>query len=273
MKRLDRSLRNALTGPFVTFVGGVLVSILVRALFGQVIPLSQGIAAIFTVAFVVLAIAALVGIRLDIRDQLLHSRLLTKVYHASRTPRGDTSLYDPVIDIIRSAEESLRAISLYRPPSLPESPGRQKYYQALNDKLEAKHKRGEPFVYERILQVAEVMPGELHRDQVDPLTFEHCERSIALKRQKTSLTIHLRQVPDVLGALSFLIVDDKEIVFGIPSVAGRDLDDPRALSLGTGVVFTDLDGQLAKEMLALFRELQLGADADEIVNTVPSATS
>lgn len=226
--------------------------------------------AIFTIGFVVLAIAFLVGIRQDINARLMQSRLSTKVYHAQETPKGDVPLYDPVIDIIRSAKKSVRVVGLYRPMSLTGKVGRRTYYRALIDMLEAKRKRGEKFLYERILQVMEVVPGELRRAQVDPVTFEHCEHLVALKKEKTSLTIHLRQIPDILGAMSFLIIDDREIVFAIPSVASvaNRTGDPRALQLGTGVVFTDPDGILAGEMLSLFRELQLSANADEINTTV-----
>ena len=74
-------------------------------------------------------------------------------------------------------------------------------------------------------------------------------------------------MPDILGALSFVIVDDKEVIFAIPMAGRLDTSEPKALQLGTGVVFTDPDGSLVKEMLNLFDDLLL--NADEIVVVSP----
>jgi hypothetical protein len=87
------------------------------------------------------------------------------------------------------------------------------------------------------------------------------QASCFFKRKKgTALTIHLRQISDILGSLSFVIIDDKEIIFAVPTVTRTETAQLKALQLGTGIVFTDCEGSLVKEMLNLFDDLRLKAD-------------
>ena len=132
MSRFFRLLRNAFTAQLVTFVAGLLASIVIRAIFGQIIPLSESLLALMTIILIVLTMAVMASLRQDINANILQSRLSTRVYHAHRTADGDVPLYDPVMNIIASAKESVRVVSLFRPPSLeitklckpPAMPGR-----------------------------------------------------------------------------------------------------------------------------------------------------
>ncbi len=261
MNRLIKALSNAFTAQFVTFIAGVLISEFFSAVFGAAIPWNEGLVAIASICFVVLAIAVLAGIRQDVNARLVQSRLSVNVHYALRTPQGDAALYDPVIDIIAKAKESVRVIGLYRPPSLEITSGRKKYYDALASLLEAKRRRNERFRYERVIQVDKIDPGKLSSNQVDALTFEHCKQLVKLQKQRTTLTVHLWQLPDILGSLSFVIVDDRIVIFAIPAANPSDAKDPRALHIGTVVVFTDPEHSLAKEMFNLYDELRLNADA------------
>lgn len=260
MNGLIKALSNAFTAQFVTFIAGVLISEFFSAVFGAVIPWSEGLVAIVSICFVVFAIAVLAGMRQDVNARLVQSRLSVDVHHALRTPGGDVALYDPVIRAISEAKESIRVIGLYRPPSLEITPGRRRYYQALASLLEEKHHRNKRFRYERIIQVSEIEHGTLRPNQVDALTFEHCKQLVNLQQQKTTLMVHLRQLPDILGSLSFIIIDDNSVIFAIPAPNLSGTKAARALHLGTGVVFTDPEGLLTREMLNLYDELRLSAD-------------
>lgn len=260
MNKFIKSLRMFFKAELVTFLAGILVSAFAELLFGKVIPWNVSLVAIVTIAFAALTTFVLVGIRRDIQASLVQSRLSVNVYHALRTLRGDFSLYDPVIDMIETAKDSIRVVGLYRPQSLAITPGRKKYYQVLGDLLETKRRSNERFLYERIIQVGQVKPGTLSSDQVDELTFKHCDQLVHLQHQRTGLSVHLRQLPDVLGALSFVVIDDRTVVFAIPAANPGEAKDPKALHLGTVIVFTDPEGLLTKEMLSLFNELCLSAD-------------
>jgi hypothetical protein len=253
-------LNRVFTAQVVTFAAGVITSILVRAIFGNFITLSEGLIAILTVVLAVFAISVIVSLRQDIITKLAQSRLSTHVYHALKTPNGDVPLYDPVIQSISLANESIRVISLFRPPDMEVSLGRQRYYQKIEDILEEKRQKGVRFRYERIVQVKEVRHGKLYPSQTDRITYQHCKHLLELQKKQTSLTIHLRQIPDILGSLSFIIVDDYEIVFAIPTITQNNYDELKATQLGTGITFTDPDGTMVKEMLNLFDDLRLGAD-------------
>ena len=263
MKSLHTWLTSTFTASAVTFVAGLLTSIIVRAIFGQIIPLNVGIIALSTIVLVVTAIGVIVGIRQEIISSLIQSKLSARVYHSLKTPNGDIPLYEPVIQVISSAKESIRVVSLYRPPTLESMAGRRKYYEKIDEILEDKHRRGERFRYERIIQVKEVNPGRLVPDVVDEVTFQHCKHLLSLQSQKTALTIHMRQIPDILGSLSFIIVDDMEIVFAVPSVTRTETAQLKAVQLGTGIIFADNEGSLVKEMLNLYDDLRM--KADEIV--------
>ena len=263
MNRWIAWLRGVLPAQAVTFFSGLLTSLIVRALFGQVIPLDAGILMLLTTALVVIATAVLVSLRQELTTGLLQTRLSAKVHHAEKTENGDAPLYDPIIPILASAKESIRVIGLYRPPSLAPTEPRGRYYAAIDNLLESKRRSGQRFRYERILQVKKVRPGKLSFDQVDPVTFDHCSHVVALREEKTALSLHLRQIPDILGSMSCVIVDDKEIIFAVPTVVRSATAELKAANMGTALVFTDNDGSLVKEMLNLFDDLRL--DSSEVL--------
>ena len=84
---------------------------------------------------------------------------------------------------------------------------------------------------------------------------------IELKHNRSSVRIQLRQIPAILGSLSFVIIDDKEVIFAIPAVTHDTWVDQRALKLGTGVKFTDPEGFLVRQLDDLFDTLRLEASA------------
>jgi hypothetical protein len=71
-----------------------------------------------------------------------------------------------------------------------------------------------------------------------------------------------------LGSLSFFIIDNKQVAFVIPS-ANRSASDPRALPVGSVVIFSDGEGSLVREMLGLFQDLS--SDAKRITSCVTAA--
>jgi len=63
-----------------------------------------------------------------------------------------------------------------------------------------------------------------------------------------------------LSSLSFIIIDSKHIVFGIPTPIRCQDGKLKATQLGTGLAFTDYEGSLVKEISRLFDDLLLTAD-------------
>jgi hypothetical protein len=260
MHRVTSVLKKALTAQVVSFLAGLLASVAVRALFGSLIPLNLGALLILFLVFVVFATTVIVNIRQDLLARLTQSGLEPRVFYAKKSADGDRLLYDPVIDMINSAHSSLRVVSLYRSPAMQSSPGRIRYYYAIDKVLDQHHRAGTHFKYERILQVQDITPGKLDSTKVDQLTLQHCRHISDLHTQGTSLSLHLRQIPSVLSSLSFLIIDNKHIVFGIPTPIRCEDGKLKATQLGTALAFTDYEGSLVREISQLFDDLLLTAD-------------
>lgn len=268
MNRISTWLSSTFTQTAVKFVGSVVIGFVLKAMLDNVISVLVGAVEVIIVFFIVFSVAVVASLRKEISSGLLQSRLSTRIYYATNVPGGDLALYDAIIESISSANESIRVVSLFRSPTLKSSPAREKYYRELNKILETKHRRGERFRYERILQVKEVLPGKIGPDQTDLVTYEHCKLVTELQKSQTALTIRLRQVPDILSTISFVIVDDREVMLAIPSVTRTEDEQLEASRLGTIVFFTDPDGSLTREMRHLFDNLLL--DADHVSSVIPS---
>lgn len=257
--------RRTIPGPVLIFFASVVAGGVVSALVSQFISFTHAVTTLLTAFLVVFTVAVVTAVHHEISTHLAQSKLSAEVHYSLRTPDGDVPLYDPVSSRITSAKESIRVVGLYRSPDLLITPGRTKYYEAIHDLLETKHKQGRTFRYQRIIQVKEVTPGKLGADQTDHLTFEHCKHLLQLQEQKTALFINLWQIPDIVGSVSFIIIDDKEVVLAIPGIDRVETRELRASHLGTAMIFTDNDGALVKEMLNLFDALRDNADRVEEV--------
>src|SRR5580765_5351932 len=264
MNKFGMFLKRYAPAPAVTFVAGILVSVLVRAIFGSVVPLTVGVLSVLGIVFVVLASASQAGLREEIKTLLVESKLSAKVVRARKGDGGDTELYDAVTSCLLSATESIHAVSLFRPPTLKVTGARKKYYDALDKLLREKT---DAFVYDRIIQVETLHENTLQDDQTDSLTFAHCQYALELDA-KSPVKIYLRQTANILGSLSFFIIDAKQVVFVIPS-ATRGAGDPRALPVGSVVIFSDGEGSLVREMLGLFTDL--ASDAKRVTSCVTAA--
>ncbi len=273
MQKWLGKFRAILTPQVVTFVVGVLTSIGVRALFGGIVPLTVDLLVLLTIALVVIAMATLLSVRHQALA-LLQPTLAARVYKAIGGPGQDVRLYDPIMQILAAATKSIRVVGLCRPPDLDVTTGRSRYYRTLTDLIETRHRHRQEFLYERIVQVENADSHEqLTPSDTDSLTYEHCAQVLDLKRRGTALTIHMSRVCPVLRSFSFLIVDDRDLIFVIPAVRRTDKGELTAIHLGTAVVFTDPQGALIGEMLALFHDLQFSGREILTVSPAPPVTT
>lgn len=260
MRRILVQLQSTFTGELVSFVAGLLAATVIGAILDQVIRIDLGLTLIVFVLFVVFATATLVRMRNDVTDRLRQFALNVHTYYASRSNAGDKTLYDPIIPKITSAKESLFVVGLHRPQTMQSSQARVKYYKAIEDLLEKHQKQGSRFKYERIIQVKSVGHRSLDSSQLDIVTLKHCKHILGLQGRRSLLSLQMRQMPDVLGSMSFVIIDEKELLLAIPTVNRDNSSNLKASDLGAVVSFTDNEGSLVREMLQLFDELRLSAE-------------
>ena len=260
MTKIFRALKRVAPATAVTFCAGLLASIVVREIFGGLIHVTVGVLSLLGIAFVVLATASQVGVYEEIKTSLLDSKLGAKIVRATKATGGDEQLYAAVTECLLTAKDSIHAVSLFRPPTLKMTDARRKYYDALGKVLAEKE---EVFVYDRIIQVETVRENALGSDQTDSLTFKHCQTALELNKN-SPVKVYLRQTASVLGSLSFFIIDNKQVVFVIPSTSDTFGGETRGLVVGSVVIFTDAEGRFIKEMMGLFHDLS--ADAKRITS-------
>lgn len=254
MKKILSRLRDIFTPSVVTFIAGVITTVLWRYIFGEFIPLSQGLLHLLIIILVILSMAVMLKLQQEITNSI-KSKISAVNYHVKKTEGGDAKLYDPLAEFISTAQSSIFVVSRFIPSTLDVTPARTKYYETLNSLLKKKHKRNEQFRYERILQIKDVKAGQIIADQSDPLLYDHCKQLIQIQ-PKTSLTIRLWQIPDILGSISFIIVDDERVFFLMPTLNQGVSSELIASRLGMGISFSDPNKLLVKELLELFEELR-----------------
>lgn len=197
----------------------------------------------------------------DIRNTLRQQKLTVEIGYAS-TRDEDHQLYGRVNEAISRAEKSIRVIGMYRPFELPHKQGRKSYYDLLKEIIELKIQQNQPFIYERVVQVETVTNGRLNVMQTDPLTISHCRDILAWKKQKSAVSVHVKQTPRILGALSILIVDEKEFFMVVPDIVRNDQGVLVLEGLQLSLNFTDPEGALTEPMKtflqsSLTRRIQL----------------
>lgn len=265
MRMLIYRMRSLLKAPdtvrlTTTFMAGIVVKTLLN---NEVKALMSPASSVFwwtITIFVVFTAIMLACISSDISEQLNRLGLSVQVYHIERTPQGDDKLYRKLKDKVLTAEKSYRVVSLYRPSTLESSPARQDYYRTLNHLLETKVQSQDAFRYERILQVHDLEAGQITPKQVDAVTLEHCKLLLQLQELPSPVKIRLTQIPDVLRTISFVIIDEQEILIFLPTVKRTKFGSMESVQLGTGLFFEDRNGGLAQGMLDLFETLQLSSD-------------
>jgi hypothetical protein len=167
MRRLFKRMRNTFTAQLVTFVAGLLTSVLMRAVFGQVIPLSEGLLLFLTAILVVFAVTVIANLRQDMNKCLARTRLSADIYHSSESLGSEVAMYDALEGTVCSAKRSVQVVGLAKPPELEVTPHRKRYHEALYRLLETKHRKNERFRFERILQVKEMKEGKLVKRQLE----------------------------------------------------------------------------------------------------------
>lgn len=256
MKQSMTWLQNIFTLRVLSFFIGLITAILAQALLDRIIPVTLGLVLVLTTVFVLLSIGTLI----KLRDTVLPQFKLTALPYRAGKHLGEKSLYDALIERINLAQSSLLYLSSYRPGTMKSSQDRIRYYDAINKLLDRYHRQGRDFKYERILQIKGINPGKVDSKQVDKITFAHCQHILHLKDKGTPLDVNLGQIDDVLSSLSFVIIDEKELFFVMPSLKRDEQYKLQALELGTGVVLTDNDGSFVQEMIRLFNNLRMNAN-------------
>jgi hypothetical protein len=167
----------------------------------------------------------------------------------------DKKLYESLNDSIVDAKRSIKVIGLFRPRSLSSKEGRKNYYDVLEEIIEMKIKQNHPFVYERIVQVEQITSEVIRDDQIDSITFEHCEKIFGLKKEKSAVSIYIKQIPNILGALSFLIVDDEKFFISIPDTVRNEHEALKLEGLQLILGFEDAKRVLIEPMNSFFTRI------------------
>jgi hypothetical protein len=263
MSKAGVFLKRYVPAPALTFVGGLLASTVVTALFGHIVRLTADLLAVLGIVFIVISVSTLMGLRQELRTLLQESKLSARVVRSGKGKDADAELYDAITDCLVSATNSIHAVSLFRPATLEITEARRKYYKRLDDLL---REQDTVFSYHRIVQVESIYEEELRDDQTDAATFAHCERCLALHKDSTA-RIYLKQTKNNLGSLSFFVIDSKQVVFVIPSGTDRSRDSG-GMPVASVVIFTDAEGSLVREMLSLYEDLAHDSNARRITKCV-----
>jgi len=261
MRQTLKWLQNILTSKAVTFVAGVISSIVLQTVFGHLIPISQGLLTVLVIVFIIIAITAMSIVRQDIANLISQLGISAEIFFNRPNEKDDTKIYKALTDAITSSQESLFVVTIQKPSELENTPSRKKYYNEIQSLLEIKRKSNEDFRYERIIPVKDYnSEGNLSNEQTDSLSLEHCEYLLNLQKSKTKMTVRLRQMREGVCPVSFAIVDNKKIIFLIPSIRldGKGSIEPYK-HLGIIIIVNDVSGRIAKEMLNLFDTLRIYA--------------
>ena len=253
------------------FVATIIITVIItKALEGSI---SLGISAIAVVIIIFSLFAAftLRKIHQAVTEHLWKSQqavtehlslsALTVKIHRGGEKHDSAELYTPLINRIAEAKKSVSILGSFRSSTLPFSANRHDYYNSIEKLLKEKDKLDADFLYRRIVQVEEIIAEGINSNQIDQLTFNHCKFISGLKNERTSLTLHLRQIPKILEPISFVIIDDTEVIIFLPefklNTKTSELDRVR---LGIGLFFVDSDGFLVREMNRLFDVLFMNSD-------------
>jgi hypothetical protein len=212
---------------------------------------------VLAVIFVLAAVFTIIYFVQKFEQLLPQLSLSTEVFFRSRK-NDDSSIYKPLTEAFISANESLHIVSLFRASNLELTPNRKRHYQALKNMLEIKRKSNPDFRYERIVQVSDDLDNVLKRDQIDRLTLEHCQYLISQRQADDNpTTIRLSKIPQGLSPVSFAIIDNKKILFMIPSIKQNMTGkfDPNR-HVGTLIIINSPTSKLIKEMNILFESLR-----------------
>jgi hypothetical protein len=228
-----------------------------------------GIIEIPVISSAILAVLALVSFSLlqtrqenqDLTDLLSASSTVasgkfpTSVYFAPRNTECDTKIYDMMIKTMTSAQQSIRVISIYKPASMKVTPERLKYYDALEKFLDEKRKNNQKFTFERIVQVMDAQQETLAKEETDSLAFKHSQFLETLRA--SSVTVRQTQIKDGVRPIGFAIIDQKKVMFLLPSVAIDENGRLRSYQqVGAEIIMTDTDGELVARMTEIFDDLR-----------------
>lgn len=257
--KLLRSNTVIIVSTVISFVIGLLLSTVIEQVITSQVNLLDRIiqGSIFLVLILILIFMSFQF--KNIQEIIRRQKLAVDVSYAS-TKTQDKQLYAPVIEAIAMAKKSIRVVGMFRPHELPHKEGRKSYYDVLCETIRLKSDLSQPFIYERVIQVESITPGVLRKDQADPVTFDHCRQILDWKRQRTAVSVHVKQIPNILGALSFLVIDDDKYILAIPDIIRGENGILKLEGLQVGLVFEDPEGVLTEAMKSFFARIFNEAD-------------
>jgi len=260
MSRIPFWLRTVSKIEVLTFILGLIIPILLQAIAESLIPVSEIALIVLLLILTVTAVTVILVVQQHVSRMLERAGVSAQVYFWRRTSEKDTSVYNALIEAVGTSKESILAVSLYKPTEIETTKNRERYYIALHEILEAKLQANEEFRFERVIQVKDIRGDTIASDQIDSVTYNHCEFLLKFKERQGSVSVRLWQIQEGIVPVSFVLVDNQKVVFLIPSIA-RD-ESNKLLSvkqIRTELVFDDRDGRLTKEMSGVFDELRLNS--------------
>lgn len=257
--KLLQSNTLIIVSTVISFIIGLLLSTIIEQLLSSQVNLIDRIIQ-GSVLIILILILIFTSFQFnEIKNIIRRQKLSIIVSYASRKAQ-DRQLYGPVNEIIASAKRSIRVVGMFRPHELQHKEGRKGYYEILHEAINIKTQLNQPFIYERIIQVERVTNGILNYKQTDPVTFNHCKQILDWEKQRSAVSVYVKQIPNILGALSFLIVDNDRFVMVIPDTTRDENGQMKLEGLQLGLVFEDADGILTEPMKSFFARLFNEAD-------------
>jgi len=241
------------------FIAGAIMSSLVENTIVNQGNLNELVLYTGFVAMLLLVLISLTIQIQELRNTIKRQKLSVDVGYAS-TKDQDRQLYAHINEALTQAQKSIRVVGMYRPAELPYKEGRKGYYDILAELIELKIQQNQPFIYERIVQVANITSGKLHSKKTDPTTLIHCTQILQWKRQKSAVFVHVKQIPRILGGLSFVIIDNERYFMVIPDIIRNDQGSLVLEGLQLSLNITDPEGVLTEPMKTFFAKLFNEAD-------------
>ena len=286
MKGLSKVLKiflKALNIPLVTFITGILLATITQILFEKTIRtdmvLLLGFLSVFIFYTVVTIekvnktaassinknhediIDTITSIQKDVLAQVRSLGLATRWVPNPTIARDEG--YELSLKVVQSAQKSIYIISDYSPPdrAIKYTDERREYLSVIAQVVRKHIENNSPFEYKRILQTNradDVTNRILAKSHLagDEQTFEHCIEVIKLiQENRSQVTAQLFVSRPIPNSPSVLIVDQKYILFTIPSKKGviESINHDYADLATFGVLyFEDHTGKLAEDFTRMF---------------------
>ena len=286
MKAQSRVLKfflKALSIPIVTFITGGLLATAIQILFERSIRTDIVLLLVFLSVFIFYTVITIekvnktaassadknyeniintiTSMQKDVLAQVQSLSLATRWVPNPTIARDEG--YELSLKVVQSAQKSIYIISDYSPPDRPitYTDERREYLSVIAEVVRKHIENNSPFEYKRILQTNradDVTNRILVKSHLagDGQTFEHCIEVIKLiQENRSQVTAELFVSKPIPNSPSILIVDQKHVLFTIPSKKGvieSTNHDYADLATFGVLYFEDHTGKLATDFTRMF---------------------